>query len=142
MNKVETRTRPDAAIPVTSPWESMATEPAAAALEFVEVNTESLALSVIPGGVAPSVKEAPHSDCKAGAASAAMLGVFLAKILYAALAQFEQVMFLGMFVGGLAVMERMFEIVRGPTTASRLVRVSVIQFVLPSFKQMTWRTVG
>jgi len=77
------------------------------------------------------VKEAPHSDCKAGAASETTLGMFLAIILYEAFIQFEQVMFVGRFVGGLAARERMFAIVRGPTTASRLVRVSVTQNVLP-----------
>ena len=58
MNKVETITRPDAAIPVTSPWESMATEPAAAAaaLELVAANAALVALSLIPEGVVPSVK--------------------------------------------------------------------------------------
>lgn len=34
----------------------MATEPAAAALELVEANAESVALSLIPEGVVPSVK--------------------------------------------------------------------------------------
>jgi len=142
VNKVEPTTRPDAARPATSPWGSMATEPEAAALELVEAITESVALSVIPEGVVPSVKEAPHCDCKAGATSEATLGMFLAIILYAALIQFVQVMFAGMVLGGLAAMARMFVIVRGPTTASMLVRVSVMQFVLPSFKQTTCRTVG
>lgn len=77
------------------------------------------------------MKEAPHCDCNAGAASETMLGIFLAIIVYAALTQFEQVMFEGMVLGGLATMERMFVSVRGPTTASMLVRVSVMQFVLP-----------
>jgi hypothetical protein len=139
---VETRTRPDAARPATSPWEGMTTEPAAAALELVEANTESVALSLIPEGVVPSVKEAPHCDCKAGASLETMLGMFLAIILYAALTQFEQVMFVGRVLGGLATMERMFVILRGPRTASMLVSVSVMQFVLPSFKQTTCRTVG
>jgi len=142
VNKVETRTRPDAARPVTSPWESMATEPAAAALELVEAKAASVALSLIPEGVVPSVKEAPHCDCKAGAASETTLGMFLAIIVYAALIQFEQVMFVGMVLGGLATMARMFVRLRVPTTASMLVRVSVMQFVLPSFKQTTCRTVG
>jgi hypothetical protein len=141
VNKVEARTRPDAAKPATSPWESIATEPAAAALTLVEANAASMALSLMPEGVVPSVNEAPHSDCKAGAASEAMLGAFLAIIVYAAFIQFEQVMFVGR-VGGLSTMARMFVIVRGPKMASMLVRVSVMQFVLPSFKQTTCRTVG
>ena len=60
-----------------------------------------------------------------------MLGMFLAIIVYAAFIQFEQVMLVGMVLGGLATMERMFVRVRGPTMASMLVRVSVMQFVLP-----------
>lgn len=77
------------------------------------------------------VKEAPHCDCAAGATSETMLGMFLAIIVYAAFIQFEQVMLVGMVLGGLATMERMFVRVRGPTMASMLVRVSVMQFVLP-----------
>ena len=60
-----------------------------------------------------------------------MLGMFLAIIVYAAFIQFEQVMLVGMVLGGLATMERMFVRVSGPTMASMLVRVSVMQFVLP-----------
>lgn len=57
--------------------------------------------------------------------------MFLAIIVYAAFIQFEQVMLVGMVLGGLATMEMMFVRVRGPTMASMLVRVSVMQFVLP-----------
>jgi len=56
------------------------------------------ALSTIPVGVVPSVKEEPHSDCRAEAADDAVLGKSPLRTLYACFTQFVQVTLVGRLV--------------------------------------------
>jgi len=146
---VERTTRPEAPRPVKAPVEIMEMAPRAEDLGVVLALR--LALWVIPVGVVPSeiqgirltglrfmirfsspMKEAPHCDERAGEASSTIVGTSVLMTLYAPLTQFEQTMSLGTLSNPPPNARfTMLLTLRVPTAFSMLVRISVIQFVLP-----------
>jgi len=112
---------------------------------FANAESEATAVFALwetPEGVEPSTNEAPHCDSRVGLADETLEGISWTQILYVSLLQSVQVILVGNELGGFPTTLAIFDKVSGPVTVSTLVRVSVIQSVLPCFRQAILRTVG